>query len=184
MKGDINNQTFLDAASQTSHLDTGGMVGVLDLSKEWTGGGGQFPRIFNRTVFVDQIKDGKLTPLRPAALRRDRRLRRQSQLVATPIVHVRRGRRQPAAAASPIPSAQDSPKERSPCRNSSRFALLGLGLGALYSLASQGLMVIYRGSGVLNFAHGAIGMVGRLRRVGGEGQARPAVVGRLDRRRR
>ena len=41
-----------------------------------------------------------------------------------------------------------------------RFALLGLGLGALYSLASQGLMVIYRGSGVLNLAHGAIGMVG------------------------
>src|SRR5580765_3335754 len=41
-----------------------------------------------------------------------------------------------------------------------RFALLGLGLGALYALASQGLMVIYRGSGVLNFAHGAIGMVG------------------------
>ena len=29
-----------------------------------------------------------------------------------------------------------------------------------YSLASQGLMVIYRGSGVLSFAHGAIGMVG------------------------
>ena len=41
-----------------------------------------------------------------------------------------------------------------------RFALLGLGLGALYSLASQGLIVIYRGSGVLNFALGAIGMVG------------------------
>ena len=41
-----------------------------------------------------------------------------------------------------------------------RFALLGLGLGALYSLASQGLVLIYRGSGVLNFAHGAIGTVG------------------------
>lgn len=41
-----------------------------------------------------------------------------------------------------------------------RFALIGLGLGALYSLASQGLVVVYRGSGVLNFAHGAIGMVG------------------------
>ena len=26
-----------------------------------------------------------------------------------------------------------------------RFALLGLGLGALYTLASQGLMVIYAG---------------------------------------
>jgi ABC-type branched-subunit amino acid transport system ATPase component/ABC-type branched-subunit amino acid transport system permease subunit len=41
-----------------------------------------------------------------------------------------------------------------------RFALLGFGVGALYSLASQGLVLIYRGSGVLNFAHGAIGMVG------------------------
>src|SRR5215218_2026033 len=41
-----------------------------------------------------------------------------------------------------------------------RFALLGLGIGALYALASQGLLVIYRGSGVLNFSQGAIGMVG------------------------
>ena len=41
-----------------------------------------------------------------------------------------------------------------------RFALLGLGVGAIYALASQGLIVIYRGSGVLNFALGAIGMVG------------------------
>ncbi|MBO0732189.1 MAG: ABC transporter permease, partial [Acidimicrobiaceae bacterium] len=40
------------------------------------------------------------------------------------------------------------------------YALLGLGLGAMYSLASQGLVLIYRGSGVLNFAQGAIGMVG------------------------
>ncbi len=41
-----------------------------------------------------------------------------------------------------------------------RFALLGFGVGALYTLASQGLIVIYRGAGVLNFALGAIGMVG------------------------
>jgi ABC-type branched-subunit amino acid transport system ATPase component/branched-subunit amino acid ABC-type transport system permease component len=41
-----------------------------------------------------------------------------------------------------------------------QFALLGLGIGALYALASQGLIVIYRGAGVLNFALGAIGMVG------------------------
>jgi sulfate-transporting ATPase len=40
-----------------------------------------------------------------------------------------------------------------------RFALLGLGVGSLYALASQGLIVIYRGSGVLNFGLGAIGMV-------------------------
>lgn len=40
-----------------------------------------------------------------------------------------------------------------------QFALLGLGLGSLYAMASQGLIVIYRGSGVLNFGLGAIGMV-------------------------
>jgi sulfate-transporting ATPase len=40
-----------------------------------------------------------------------------------------------------------------------RFALLGFGVGALYALASQGLIVIYRGSGVLNFALGAIGLI-------------------------
>jgi sulfate-transporting ATPase len=38
-----------------------------------------------------------------------------------------------------------------------RFAFLGLGLGALYALASQGLIVVYRGSGVLNLAAGAMG---------------------------
>jgi branched-subunit amino acid ABC-type transport system permease component len=41
-----------------------------------------------------------------------------------------------------------------------QFAVLGLGVGGVYALAAQGLMVIYRGSGVLNFAQGAIGMVG------------------------
>jgi sulfate-transporting ATPase len=35
-----------------------------------------------------------------------------------------------------------------------------LGIGATYALASQGLIIIYRGSGVLNFALGAIGMAG------------------------
>ena len=41
-----------------------------------------------------------------------------------------------------------------------RFALLGLGLGAMYALAAQGLVLIYRGSGVLNFAQGAVGVMG------------------------
>ena len=63
MKGPINNVTFLAAASNSAAVDTGGMVGVLDFTKEWTGGGGAFPRIFNRTVFFDVIKGGKLTPL-------------------------------------------------------------------------------------------------------------------------
>jgi branched-subunit amino acid ABC-type transport system permease component len=40
------------------------------------------------------------------------------------------------------------------------FALIGVGLGAMYTIAAQGLILIYRGSGVLNFAHGVVGMVG------------------------
>lgn len=41
-----------------------------------------------------------------------------------------------------------------------RFALLGLGVGALYAFASQGMIVIYRGTGVLNFSLGATAIAG------------------------
>ncbi|MFT4866182.1 MAG: ABC-type branched-subunit amino acid transport system ATPase component [Ilumatobacter sp.] len=41
-----------------------------------------------------------------------------------------------------------------------RFALLGLGVGALYAFGSQGLIVIYRGTGVLNFSLGATAIAG------------------------
>jgi ABC-type branched-subunit amino acid transport system ATPase component/ABC-type branched-subunit amino acid transport system permease subunit len=41
-----------------------------------------------------------------------------------------------------------------------RFALLGLGVGALYAFASQGLIIIYRGTGVLNFSLGATAIAG------------------------
>src|SRR4051794_41843402 len=40
-----------------------------------------------------------------------------------------------------------------------RFALLGLGAGGLYALAAQGIVLVYRGSGVINFAQGAMGLV-------------------------
>lgn len=41
-----------------------------------------------------------------------------------------------------------------------RFALLGLGLGGIYALLALSVVVVHRGSGVLNFAAGAVGMVG------------------------
>ena len=41
-----------------------------------------------------------------------------------------------------------------------RFAFLGLGLGGIYALAGLGLVVVYRGSGVVNFAQGAFAAVG------------------------
>ena len=41
-----------------------------------------------------------------------------------------------------------------------RFAILGLGTGAIYAVLAQGLVLVYRGSGLLNFAQGAIAMSG------------------------
>ena len=41
-----------------------------------------------------------------------------------------------------------------------RFALIGIGAGAAYVLIAQGIVLIYRGSGVLNFAQGGIAMIG------------------------
>ena len=40
------------------------------------------------------------------------------------------------------------------------FAVLGAGTGSLYALASVGMVLTYRGSGVVNFAAGAMGMTG------------------------
>lgn len=40
-----------------------------------------------------------------------------------------------------------------------QFAVLGLGTGAAYSLFATGIVTLYRGTGVLNFAVAAIGMV-------------------------
>lgn len=39
-------------------------------------------------------------------------------------------------------------------------ALLGLGAGAIYALLAHGLVVVYRGSGLLNFSQGAFAMAG------------------------
>ncbi|MCW2607394.1 MAG: transporter related protein [Frankiales bacterium] len=41
-----------------------------------------------------------------------------------------------------------------------KFAILGIAIGAVYAVAAQGLVVTYRGSGVLNFAHGAMALLG------------------------
>ncbi|HWS47075.1 MAG TPA: hypothetical protein VN636_14505, partial [Acidimicrobiia bacterium] len=38
-----------------------------------------------------------------------------------------------------------------------QFLVIGLGAGATYALFAQGAVLIYRGSGLINFAQGAIG---------------------------
>jgi ABC-type branched-subunit amino acid transport system ATPase component/branched-subunit amino acid ABC-type transport system permease component len=40
-----------------------------------------------------------------------------------------------------------------------RFGILGLGAGALYAIAAIGLVLVFRGSRVVNFAQGAVGMI-------------------------
>ncbi|CAB4574949.1 MAG: ABC transporter permease [Actinobacteria bacterium] len=42
------------------------------------------------------------------------------------------------------------------------FLLMGLGIGALYSLLGTALVIVHRGSGVVNFAQGAFAMYGAL----------------------
>jgi branched-subunit amino acid ABC-type transport system permease component len=38
------------------------------------------------------------------------------------------------------------------------YTVIGVVLGGIYALAAIGLVLIYRVSGVLNFAHGAVAM--------------------------
>lgn len=41
-----------------------------------------------------------------------------------------------------------------------QYVVLGIGVGGAYALLAQGLVLVYRGAGVLNFSQGAIGMFG------------------------
>ncbi len=41
-----------------------------------------------------------------------------------------------------------------------QYLILGLGLAGAYGLTAQGLVVIHRGSGVINFANSGLGLVG------------------------
>jgi ABC-type branched-subunit amino acid transport system ATPase component/branched-subunit amino acid ABC-type transport system permease component len=41
-----------------------------------------------------------------------------------------------------------------------QFGVLGLATGAIYALLAQGLVLVYRGSGLLNFSQGALAMAG------------------------
>jgi branched-chain amino acid transport system substrate-binding protein len=63
MKGPIDHKTFLEAASQTTELETEGQVPTLDFTKEWTEGPEGFPRLFNRSVAFSKIEGGKVVPI-------------------------------------------------------------------------------------------------------------------------
>ena len=61
--GEINAQSFFEAASNTSNLDLNGMVPTLDFTQEWTDGLAGYERLFNRSVVFSTLEDGKVVPL-------------------------------------------------------------------------------------------------------------------------
>jgi len=61
MKGPITNKTFLEAASKTTELDTGGLVPTLNLTEEWNGVKG-FSRLFNRAASFAKYENGEVVP--------------------------------------------------------------------------------------------------------------------------
>jgi branched-chain amino acid transport system substrate-binding protein len=63
IQGDITAESFFKAASATSKLDLGGMVPVLDFTKEWTDGLKGYQRLFNRSVVFSKLDKGKIVPL-------------------------------------------------------------------------------------------------------------------------
>lgn len=63
IEGDITAQSFYEAASNTSELDLGGMVPVLDFTQEWTDGLPGYNRLFNRSVVFSVLDNGEVVPL-------------------------------------------------------------------------------------------------------------------------
>ncbi len=61
--GEITAASFFEAASNTSSLDLGGMVPVLDFTQEWTDGLEGYERLFNRSVVFSTLENGEVVPL-------------------------------------------------------------------------------------------------------------------------
>lgn len=63
IEGEVTAESFFEAASNTSALDLGGMVPVLDFTKEWTDGLPGYSRLFNRSVVYSKLENGKVVPV-------------------------------------------------------------------------------------------------------------------------
>jgi branched-chain amino acid transport system substrate-binding protein len=63
IEGDVTALAFFEAASKTTALDLGGMVPVLDFTKEWTDGLPGYNRLFNRSVVFSKLSNGQVVPL-------------------------------------------------------------------------------------------------------------------------
>jgi ABC-type branched-subunit amino acid transport system ATPase component/ABC-type branched-subunit amino acid transport system permease subunit len=57
-----------------------------------------------------------------------------------------------------------------------QFVLLGMATGAVYAMTAQGLVLVYRSSGVVNFAQGAFGAVGAFLYYEGRADGHPIIA--------
>lgn len=55
---EVTRQSMLDAMGKLSNVDTGGATPPLDFTKQFTGFGGKFPRLFNNTIVFYQVRNG------------------------------------------------------------------------------------------------------------------------------
>ena len=63
IEGEVTAASFYELASNTTALDLGGMVPVLDFTKEWTDGIPGYTRLFNRSVVYSKLENGKVVPV-------------------------------------------------------------------------------------------------------------------------
>ena len=49
-------------------------------------------------------------------------------------------------------------EQRGEMKEAIAYSIMGLGSGGFYALMAMGIVVAYKGSGVINFSHGAIAM--------------------------
>ena len=63
IEGEVTASSFYEAASNTTALDLGGMVPVLDFTQEWTDGLPGYSRLFHRSVVYSKLENGKVVPV-------------------------------------------------------------------------------------------------------------------------
>jgi ABC-type branched-subunit amino acid transport system substrate-binding protein len=63
VSGTLTASSFMTAASQTTDLNLGGMVPAINFTQPWTNGLTGYTRLFNRSVYFSEVKNGQIVPL-------------------------------------------------------------------------------------------------------------------------
>ena len=110
---------------------------------------------------VQQYKDGKWTPDRRRPQRQGASIARSSAADGSapgPIGRCEHGASRCAGAPSPCAPSSSAAAASHAAPDEARALLLGVGAGALVAAIALGVVLTYRGSGVVNFASGAVAM--------------------------